>query len=173
MSLVDRHEIGMLSSVMRALKHMEAHALRGQRPSWRSSAATPTATPRPLSALSPSARPLVTGLAALALTLAPSTIGPSVARADAICTRTGRITNCIFSFTGAAETYTLPVYVNSITVSLTGASGGTGGQFTTGLGGSGVGGSGGLGAAVTGTVAVAGRTVPDRVRGRPLGHERW
>jgi hypothetical protein len=40
MSLVSCHEIGMLSSVMRALKHMEAHALRGQRPSWRSSAAT-------------------------------------------------------------------------------------------------------------------------------------
>jgi len=39
MSLVDRHEIGMLSSVMRALKHTEAHALRRQRPSWRSSAA--------------------------------------------------------------------------------------------------------------------------------------
>jgi hypothetical protein len=31
MSLVDRHKMGMLSSVMRALKHMEAHALRGQR----------------------------------------------------------------------------------------------------------------------------------------------
>jgi len=40
MSLVDRHAIGMLSSVMRALKHMEAaHALRGQRRSSRSSAA--------------------------------------------------------------------------------------------------------------------------------------
>jgi hypothetical protein len=39
MSLVDRHAMGMLSSVMRALKHMEAHALRGQRPSSRSSAA--------------------------------------------------------------------------------------------------------------------------------------
>jgi len=33
MSLVDCHEMGMLSSVMRALKHMEARALRGQRPS--------------------------------------------------------------------------------------------------------------------------------------------
>jgi hypothetical protein len=72
MSLVSCHEIGMLSSVMRALKHMEAHALSGQRPSRRSSAATPTATPRPLSALSQSARPLVTGLAPLGLTLAPS-----------------------------------------------------------------------------------------------------
>jgi hypothetical protein len=39
MNQVDCHETGMLSSVMRALKHMEAHALRGQRPSWRSSAA--------------------------------------------------------------------------------------------------------------------------------------
>jgi hypothetical protein len=39
MSLVDRHATGMLSSVMRALTHMEAHALRGRRPSWQSSAA--------------------------------------------------------------------------------------------------------------------------------------
>jgi len=39
MSLVDRHEMGMLSSVMRALKHMEVHALRRQRPRWRWSAA--------------------------------------------------------------------------------------------------------------------------------------
>jgi hypothetical protein len=31
MSLVDRHAMGMQSSVMRALKHMEAHALPGQR----------------------------------------------------------------------------------------------------------------------------------------------
>ena len=60
MSLVSCHEMGMLSSVMRALKHMEAHALRRQRASWRSSAATPTATPRRLSALSPSATPLKT-----------------------------------------------------------------------------------------------------------------
>jgi hypothetical protein len=40
MSLVDRYAMGMLSSVMRALTHMEAHALHGQRPSSRSSAAT-------------------------------------------------------------------------------------------------------------------------------------
>jgi hypothetical protein len=75
MSLVERQEMGMLSSVMRALTHMEAHALRGQRPSWRSSAAavrsaigvatrpvvqpgavpqaTPTATPRTRSTVSP------------------------------------------------------------------------------------------------------------------------
>jgi hypothetical protein len=33
MSLVDRHEIGMLGSVMRALKHMEVHALGGLRSS--------------------------------------------------------------------------------------------------------------------------------------------
>jgi len=40
MSLVDCHEMGTLSSVMRALKHTKAaHALGGQRPSWRSSAA--------------------------------------------------------------------------------------------------------------------------------------
>jgi hypothetical protein len=39
MSQVDRHAMGMLSSVMRALTHMEAHALRGQRPASRSSAA--------------------------------------------------------------------------------------------------------------------------------------
>ena len=40
MSPVDRREIGMPSSVMRAPKHMEeAHALRGQRASWRSFAA--------------------------------------------------------------------------------------------------------------------------------------
>jgi hypothetical protein len=39
MSPVNRHAMGMLSSVMRALKHMEAHVLRGQRPSWQSSAA--------------------------------------------------------------------------------------------------------------------------------------
>ena len=39
MSPVDCHEMGMLSSVMRALKHMEAYALYGQRPSWRSSVA--------------------------------------------------------------------------------------------------------------------------------------
>jgi len=39
MSLVDRHAKGMPSSVMRALTHMEAHVLRGQHPSSRSSAA--------------------------------------------------------------------------------------------------------------------------------------
>jgi len=40
MSLVDCHAIGVLSSVMRALKQMEpVHALRGQRESSRSSAA--------------------------------------------------------------------------------------------------------------------------------------
>ena len=39
MSLVDLHDIGMLSSVMRALKHVQVHESRGQRPSWRSSAA--------------------------------------------------------------------------------------------------------------------------------------
>jgi hypothetical protein len=40
MSLVDRHAMGMLSSVMRALTHMEAaHALRGRRSTWQSSAA--------------------------------------------------------------------------------------------------------------------------------------
>lgn len=40
MSLVDRHAMGMLSSVMRALKHMEAtHALRRQHPLRRLSAA--------------------------------------------------------------------------------------------------------------------------------------
>jgi hypothetical protein len=39
MSLVDRHTTRMLSSVMRALKHIEAHALRQQHSSWRSSAA--------------------------------------------------------------------------------------------------------------------------------------
>jgi hypothetical protein len=44
MSLVSCREIGMLSSVMRALTHMDAQVLRGQRPSWPSSAATPTAT---------------------------------------------------------------------------------------------------------------------------------
>ena len=33
MSQVDRHAMGMLSSVMRALKHMEAHALHGRRSS--------------------------------------------------------------------------------------------------------------------------------------------
>jgi hypothetical protein len=33
MSQVDRHAMGMLSSVMRALKHMDAHALRGRRSS--------------------------------------------------------------------------------------------------------------------------------------------
>ena len=43
MSLVDHHAIGMLSSVMRALKHMEAHALRGQRCSWRLCAAVGSA----------------------------------------------------------------------------------------------------------------------------------
>jgi hypothetical protein len=67
MSLVDRHEIGMLSSVMRALKHMEVHALRRQRPRWRSSAAavgpavrsvatqqaSPTASPRTRRTVSP------------------------------------------------------------------------------------------------------------------------
>jgi hypothetical protein len=37
MSPVDHFAIGMLSSVMRALTY-EAHALRGQRLSWRSSA---------------------------------------------------------------------------------------------------------------------------------------
>jgi hypothetical protein len=50
MSLVDRHATGMLSSVMRALKHMEAHALREQRPSSRSSAA----------AVGPAVRPVAT-----------------------------------------------------------------------------------------------------------------
>ena len=50
MSLVDRHEIGMLSSVMRALTHMEAHALRGRR----SSAATVPSTIGP--AMRPVAR---------------------------------------------------------------------------------------------------------------------
>ena len=77
MSLVDRHERGMLSSVMRALKHIEAHALRGQPPIWRSSAAavgsaigaamrpavqpaaaqqaSPTATPRTRRTVSPAA----------------------------------------------------------------------------------------------------------------------
>jgi DNA invertase Pin-like site-specific DNA recombinase len=39
MSLVNCHEMGMLISVMRALKHMEAHALRRQCPFGRSSAA--------------------------------------------------------------------------------------------------------------------------------------
>jgi len=39
MSLVDRHAMGMLSSVMRALTHTEAHALRGQRTSGQSSTA--------------------------------------------------------------------------------------------------------------------------------------
>jgi hypothetical protein len=81
MSLVDRHELGMLSSVMRALKHTKSRASCGQRPPSRSSAATPTATPWPLSALSQSARPLVTGVAVLALTLA-SAVGPPVASAD-------------------------------------------------------------------------------------------
>jgi predicted protein tyrosine phosphatase len=68
MNLVDRHEIGMLSSVMRALKHMEeAHALRGQCPSSRSSAAAvgsaigvavgPTAQPAALQQASPTATP--------------------------------------------------------------------------------------------------------------------
>jgi hypothetical protein len=76
MSLVDRHAMGMLSSVMRALKHMEAHALRGERPSSRSSAAaggseievamapvqaaaaeqaSPTATPQTRRTVSPAA----------------------------------------------------------------------------------------------------------------------
>jgi hypothetical protein len=39
MSLVSCHELGMLSSVMRALKHREAHALHGQPLSGRPSAA--------------------------------------------------------------------------------------------------------------------------------------
>jgi hypothetical protein len=39
MSQVDRHAIGMLSSVMQALKHTEARALRSHRPSSPSSAA--------------------------------------------------------------------------------------------------------------------------------------
>jgi hypothetical protein len=66
MSLVDRHAIDMLSSVMRALKHPEAHALDGQGPSgWSSAAAageamqpvatqqaSPTAAPRTRSSVS-------------------------------------------------------------------------------------------------------------------------
>jgi hypothetical protein len=39
MSPVDRHEMGMLSSVMRALKHPKPRPLCGQRPSWRAPAA--------------------------------------------------------------------------------------------------------------------------------------
>jgi hypothetical protein len=162
MSPVDRHAMGMLSSVMRALKYSEAHALRGQRPSWRPSATTPMATPRRLSALSQSARPLVTGLAALGITLAPVAIAPPVASAAPTsqtwtvpplpapaCTTTGVTTTCTFSFTGAAETLPLPAGINSVIVSLNGASGGKGGTV------GGPGGSGGLGAAVTGKVAVA------------------
>ena len=59
MSLVDRHAMGMLSSVMRALKHMQAHALRGQRPTWRSSAAAVGAAVRPVATrqASPTASP--------------------------------------------------------------------------------------------------------------------
>jgi hypothetical protein len=67
MSLVDRHAMGMLSSVMRALTHMDAHALRGRRspaaamrPVVQPAAvqqASPTATPRTRSTVSPAGNP--------------------------------------------------------------------------------------------------------------------
>jgi hypothetical protein len=57
MSLVDRHAMGMLSSVMRALKHMEAIAV-AMRPVVQPTAvqqASPAATPRTRRTVSPGA----------------------------------------------------------------------------------------------------------------------
>ena len=48
MSLVDRHAMGMLSSVMRALTHTEAHALRGRRSSAAAVRSTIGAAMRPV-----------------------------------------------------------------------------------------------------------------------------
>jgi hypothetical protein len=71
MSVVARHAIGMLSLVMRALTHTEAHALRGQRSPSRSSAAAvgsaigvamrPAVQPSSLRQASPTAAPRTQG----------------------------------------------------------------------------------------------------------------
>ncbi len=63
-------------------------------------------------------------LAAMAIALAPAAVAPQVASADPICTTSGARTICTFSFTGAAQTWTVPAGVTQATFDVFGAQGG-------------------------------------------------
>jgi hypothetical protein len=94
--------------------------------------------------------------AAAGLLVAVVPAGP--ASASSGCVTTGKLTTCTFTYTGGAQTWTVPAGVHSATFTLYGAEGGTG-----------VGGTvnsipvpaavGGLGAQVTGTLAITPGTV--------------
>lgn len=77
--------------------------------------------------------------AALVLLTTLLGVGVSPAHAAAVCTTSGNVVTCTYSFTGAAETFTVPAGVSSVHVVARGAAGGTGSQNRAGesLGGRG------------------------------------
>jgi hypothetical protein len=90
----------------------------------------------------------VTALGA-ALPVAAASAAPGALPPD--CTQPGSTVTCVYPATGAVQTFTPPAGVSSVTVSLTGASGGAGGAYAS-IGGPSFPGPGGGGATVTGAI---------------------
>ncbi|MET8629122.1 Ig-like domain-containing protein [Kitasatospora sp. NPDC004669] len=94
----------------------------------------------------------------MSLALLPFLAGPAAAQGS--CVQTGNQVVCTFSYTGAAQTFTVPTGVTQVSVDAKGASGGAGAGDTN------PGGAGGHGAEVTGTVTVTpGQTLQVNVGG--------
>jgi hypothetical protein len=61
--------------------------------------------------------------------------GPSTAALPSNCSQAGTTVTCVFSYTGAEQTFVVPVGPSELTMDLRGASGGRGGDGRGGLGG--------------------------------------
>ncbi|MFN8491593.1 MAG: PxKF domain-containing protein [Caldilineaceae bacterium] len=83
-------------------------------------------------------RPRLAGLlcgASLAVAQFFSPAGVGTAQAAPVCTTSGNVVTCTFSYSGAAETWTVPAGVTSATFDLYGAQGGNNGSILGGRGG--------------------------------------